>query len=149
MIKNPPSNVRDAGSVPGWGTKIPHATEQLSQHAPNYQTCALWSPCTTIRESICHNERSNMQLKPNAAKFFFFLIAGFIFLTQDSLVNTTTFLPSWRHIRLSRISNSLYSITQTHLFLVQFYPLQNMVNPFDTFTQSHWIPPSSKPTPYS
>ena len=27
VVKNPPSN---AGSIPGWGTKIPHATGQLS-----------------------------------------------------------------------------------------------------------------------
>ena len=26
MVKNPPSNAGDAGSIPGRGTKIPHAT---------------------------------------------------------------------------------------------------------------------------
>ena len=30
MVKNPPSNARDAGSIPGQGTKIPHAAGQLS-----------------------------------------------------------------------------------------------------------------------
>ena len=30
MVKNPPSIAGDAGSIPGWGTKIPHATGQLS-----------------------------------------------------------------------------------------------------------------------
>ena len=31
VVKNPPSNIRDAGSIPGpgWGVKIPHALEQL------------------------------------------------------------------------------------------------------------------------
>ena len=33
MVKNPPSNEGDAGSIPGWGTKIPHAAGQLSPHA--------------------------------------------------------------------------------------------------------------------
>ena len=33
VVKNPPSNAGDAGSIPGWGTKIPHAMEQLSLHA--------------------------------------------------------------------------------------------------------------------
>ena len=33
VIKNPLSNARDAGSIPGWGTKIPHAVGQLSPHA--------------------------------------------------------------------------------------------------------------------
>ena len=25
VVKNPPSNAGDVGSIPGWGTKIPHA----------------------------------------------------------------------------------------------------------------------------
>ena len=33
MVKNPPSNAGDMGSVPGWGTKILHAVGQLSPHA--------------------------------------------------------------------------------------------------------------------
>ena len=33
VVKNPPSNAGDAGSIPGQGTKIPHATGQLSPHA--------------------------------------------------------------------------------------------------------------------
>ena len=32
VVKNPPSNAGDIGSIPGWGTKIPHATGQLSPH---------------------------------------------------------------------------------------------------------------------
>ena len=31
--KNLPSNARDLGSIPGRGTRIPHASEQLSPHA--------------------------------------------------------------------------------------------------------------------
>ena len=42
VVKNPPSNAGYMGSVPGQGTKLSHATGQLS-------------PCTTTRES----ERSN------------------------------------------------------------------------------------------
>ena len=30
ILKNPPCNAEDASSIPGQGTKIPHATEQLS-----------------------------------------------------------------------------------------------------------------------
>ena len=30
MVKNSPSNAGDTGSVPGRGTKIPHATGQLN-----------------------------------------------------------------------------------------------------------------------
>ena len=39
VVKNVPSNAGDVGSIPGWGTKIPHATGQLS-------------PCTTTREPV-------------------------------------------------------------------------------------------------
>ena len=30
VVKNPPYNAGDTGSIPGQGTKIPHATGQLS-----------------------------------------------------------------------------------------------------------------------
>ena len=43
VVKNLPSNAGDMGSMPGWGTKIPHAMERLSLYAitrepvcPNY-----------------------------------------------------------------------------------------------------------------
>ena len=32
VVKNPPSNAGDSGSIPGPGTKIPHAAGQLSLH---------------------------------------------------------------------------------------------------------------------
>ena len=35
VVKNPPCNARDVDSVPGWGTKIPCATKQLSPCATN------------------------------------------------------------------------------------------------------------------
>ena len=47
MVKNPPANARDTGSIPGQGTKIPYATEQLS-------------PLAATTESTHHNERSRM-----------------------------------------------------------------------------------------
>ena len=30
VVKNLPSNAGDVGSIPGWGTKIPYASQQLS-----------------------------------------------------------------------------------------------------------------------
>ena len=51
VVKNPPSNAGDVGSIPGRGTKSPHAPEQLSPHA-------------TSTEPMCHNYRAHMpQLK--------------------------------------------------------------------------------------
>ena len=32
VVKNLPCNAGDAGSIPGWGTKIPHSAEHLSPH---------------------------------------------------------------------------------------------------------------------
>ena len=33
VVKNPPYNARDEGSIPDWGTEIPCAMEQLSPRA--------------------------------------------------------------------------------------------------------------------
>ena len=44
MVRNLPANEGDAGSIPGWGTKIPHAVGQLS-------------PCATTTELTHLNER--------------------------------------------------------------------------------------------
>ena len=38
VVKNLTSNAEDAGSIPGQGTKIPHATGQLSLHAKTRQS---------------------------------------------------------------------------------------------------------------
>ena len=40
VVKNPPCNARDTGLIPGWGTKIPQASEQLSLRAA---TAEPWS----------------------------------------------------------------------------------------------------------
>ena len=47
VIKNPPSNAGDAGSIPGRGTKIPHAAGQLSLR-------------TTTTELVCLNEKARV-----------------------------------------------------------------------------------------
>ena len=45
MVKNPPSNTGDVCLIPGWGTKIPDATGQLT-------------PCATTTELTCLNGRA-------------------------------------------------------------------------------------------
>ena len=47
VVKNPPSNAGDMSSIPGRGTKIPHATAQLS-------------PCATTTELSRLNERAGV-----------------------------------------------------------------------------------------
>ena len=41
MVKNPPSNAGDAGSIRGRGTKIPHASGQLSTRAATTEPARL------------------------------------------------------------------------------------------------------------
>ena len=56
MTKNPPSNAGDMGSIPGWGTKIPHAMGQLS---PCTTTTENLGPSTREKPEGC-NERSHV-----------------------------------------------------------------------------------------
>ena len=49
VVKNLPANAADRGLIPGFGTKIPHASEQLSLSA-TITEAAVWSPQTTARE---------------------------------------------------------------------------------------------------
>ena len=44
VVKNPPCKAGDMGSIPGWGTKIAHATGQLSL------CVATIEPCATTRD---------------------------------------------------------------------------------------------------
>ena len=46
MVKNPPSNAGDAGSILGWGTKIPYAVGQLSLHTTTIEL-------TLLKERAC------------------------------------------------------------------------------------------------
>ena len=38
MVKTSPSNAGVAGSIPGWGTKIPHASQPKNQNIKNKKT---------------------------------------------------------------------------------------------------------------
>ena len=45
VVKNPPSNAGDMGPVPGWGTEIPPAAEQLSPWATTKEArTRQWRP---------------------------------------------------------------------------------------------------------
>ena len=52
VVKNLPSNAGDVGSIPGWGTKIPHAVGQLL------------SPRASTREPACCKLQSPRALEP-------------------------------------------------------------------------------------
>ena len=55
VVKNPPSNAGDAGSIPGWGTKIPHAAGQLSLRATTRE-----KPAYHNKEPVHCNEGSHV-----------------------------------------------------------------------------------------
>ena len=52
VVKTLPSNAGDTGSIPGQGTKIPHAAGHLSPNAAVTEP-ALWSWCTPAGEGSC------------------------------------------------------------------------------------------------
>ena len=64
VVKNLFSSTGDMGSIPGRGTKIPHAMVQLSPCPAREPTChkywawMLWSPCSAKREATgCHKTK--------------------------------------------------------------------------------------------
>ena len=74
VVKNQPSNAGEAGSIPGRGTKIPHAAGQLSPRAATTEPAHPAAHAPQL-EPAGHNERSCMpgrsyvrQLRPDAAK---------------------------------------------------------------------------------
>ena len=76
MVKNLPSYAGDAGSIPGRGTKIPHAAGRLSPYAATSEPACSRActpqtrekPVHRNEEPACHNKRSHMPQRPNAAK---------------------------------------------------------------------------------
>ena len=67
VVKNPPSNAGDTGSnqgsIPGWGTKIPHAKEQLSPRATTR------GPTHSNEKSQCAQaEKPSHALTPSTTK---------------------------------------------------------------------------------
>ena len=59
LVKNLPSNAENVGSIPGQGTKIPHATAQLSLRATATELARLnWRACVPqTTEPTCSGAR--------------------------------------------------------------------------------------------
>ena len=56
VVKNPPYKAENAGSIPGQGTKIPHASEQLISHTTTTELEHSGAHLLTARQSMDHNE---------------------------------------------------------------------------------------------
>ena len=62
-VESPPSNAGDVGSIPGQGTKVPHASGQLSPcsraHAPQLESpraATREKPVRLSEDPACHKE---------------------------------------------------------------------------------------------
>ena len=64
MVKNPPANARDEGSISGLGTKIPNAVEQLSLCAATTESMNHNYRSPHALEPVFHNQRSHSKEKP-------------------------------------------------------------------------------------
>ena len=60
MVMNPPSSAKDMGSVPGRGTKIPHAKEKLGCWL---QLLSLFAQ-TVVLEKILDSPLDTKEIKP-------------------------------------------------------------------------------------
>ena len=61
MVKNPPCNAGDPGSIPGQGTKTPPAAEQVSPQDGTTEAHVLGSLHTATGESM-HRDKSTIAL---------------------------------------------------------------------------------------
>ena len=78
MVKNPPCNAGDMGSIPGWGTKIPYAAGQLSlcvtptelehsgTHAPQLQSLSNQRPGHSWRAHMPQQKTPRDTMKKTA-----------------------------------------------------------------------------------
>ena len=64
VVKNLSSNVGDMGSIPGWGTNIPHTIGQLSRHVTTREDC-------TLQQRVYMLRQRPSTVKKKKKKFFF------------------------------------------------------------------------------
>ena len=64
MVKNLPSNAGDAGLIPGRGTKIPHATEQLSPRTATVELKYLNKRACVLQTAEPTRSGARMPRKP-------------------------------------------------------------------------------------
>ena len=111
---SPPCKAEDSGSNPGWGTKIPHVTEQLKPAHHNYRAHLPGL------ESMSCNERSHrtqwracvLQLRPDAAKYINQCIYIYIYIYQKII---HIYLKTYTHISKNvYISKNIYIHIQKH-----------------------------------
>ena len=69
MVKNPHSSAGDVGSIPGWGTKIPRASEQLGPPTTTTEPALRCrSLYTTVREARAATKMQSSQKEQQQKK---------------------------------------------------------------------------------
>jgi len=64
VVKSLPANAGDMGSIPGPGTKIPHAVEQLRPDATTTEPGATAAKaCTSQEKSLCSATREATEMR--------------------------------------------------------------------------------------
>ena len=96
MVKNPPSKAVDAGSIPGRGTKIPHAAGQLS-HAPQLLSPRALepgapqlerSPCAAMKIPYATTKTPRSQIIKKGRRSYVTLVLYFTLSTLTLLRKT-------------------------------------------------------------
>ena len=64
MVKNPPSNATDEGSIPGQGPKIPHV---VAKRSPRERAQALWSLCAATKVLVMKSLKKKKHLEQRGA----------------------------------------------------------------------------------
>ena len=74
VVKNPPCNAEDFGSIPGLETKIPHVTEKQNQHAtttkPSSHSQRIHAPQWKILHDATKNPHATTKTGRNQITFF-------------------------------------------------------------------------------
>ena len=83
VVKNLLCNAEDVGSIPGLGTKIPHAREQLNQHAtttkPSSHSQRAHAPQWKILHDATMNPLATTKMGRKWISFFSFFLINFFF----------------------------------------------------------------------
>ena len=58
VVKNPPANAGDMGSIPGQGNKIPHVVGQLSLHVTTTEPACSRACVPQLEKPEFHNEET-------------------------------------------------------------------------------------------
>ena len=69
MVKSPPSNAGDVSSIPDWGTKIPHASGQLSLHEGKLQLESLHTAMKSAAKKKKKLRETTISLESPSRKF--------------------------------------------------------------------------------